>query len=54
MRTKTAVTEASAMAVAKEDRREVKKDVTEEAPTPATAVEATTEEATTEEAAGEE
>ena len=46
MRTKTAVTEASAMAVAKEDRREVKKDVAEEAPAQA--------EKATEEAAGEE
>ncbi len=54
MRTKTAVTEASAMAVAKEDRREVKKDVAEEAPTPATAEKATPVEVTTEEAAGEE
>ena len=46
MRTKDAVTEASAMAVAKEDRREVKKDVAEEAPAQA--------EKATEEAAGEE
>ena len=50
MRTKNAVTEASAMAVAKEDRRderrEVKKDVTE---APAAAVEETTEEAASEE-----
>ncbi|WP_426359751.1 30S ribosomal protein S6 [Pseudocolwellia sp. HL-MZ19] len=50
MRTKAAVTEASAMAVAKEDRREVKKDVAEEAPAQAE----TAEKATTEEAAGEE
>jgi len=50
MRTKTAVTEASAMAAAKEDRRDVKKDVAE-------APKATTEEApakaATEEASGE-
>jgi len=47
MRTKGAVTEASAMAAAKEDRRDVKKDVAEEAPK-------ATEEVKTEEAAGEE
>ena len=44
MRTKDAVTEASAMAVAKEDRRderrEVKKEVTEAPATEATAAEA--------------
>ena len=48
MRTKSAVTEASAMAAAKEDRRDVK-PVTEEAP-----AKATTEEVKTEEAASEE
>ena len=47
MRTKNAVTEASPMAAAKEDRREVKKEVTEQAP-----AEKTTE--TVEEAASEE
>ncbi|QOL26734.1 30S ribosomal protein S6 [Thalassotalea sp. LPB0316] len=36
MRTKGAVTEASAMAAAKEDRREVKKEVTEAPAAPAT------------------
>ncbi|GAA5137764.1 30S ribosomal protein S6 [Thalassotalea piscium] len=49
MRTKNAVTEASPMAVAREDRREVKKEVTEQAP--AKPVEATE---TVEEAASEE
>ena len=46
MRTKGAVTEASAMAVAKEDRREVKKDVA--------ATSADTEEASVEESSEEE
>ncbi|WP_286234673.1 30S ribosomal protein S6 [Thalassotalea sediminis] len=46
MRTKGAVTEASPMAVAKDDRREVKKEVTE---APAAKVEEKTEEAASEE-----
>ena len=59
MRTKDAVTEASAMAVAKEDRRderrEVKKEVTEAPATEATATEAPAAEAPkAEEAASEE
>ena len=58
MRTKDAVTEASAMAVAKEDRRderrEVKKDVTEAPATEASDVEAPVAEAPAEEAASEE
>ena len=59
MRTKGAVTEASAMAVAKEDRRderrEVKKEVTEAPATEATATEAPAAEAPkAEEAASEE
>jgi small subunit ribosomal protein S6 len=58
MRTKDAVTEASAMAVAKEDRRderrEVKKEVTEAPATEATVAEAPVAEAPAEEAASEE
>ncbi|MBA6342843.1 30S ribosomal protein S6 [Colwellia sp. MB02u-10] len=58
MRTKDAVTEASAMAVAKEDRRderrEVKKEVTEAPATEASDVEAPVAEAPAEEAASEE
>lgn len=54
MRTKDAVTEASAMAAAKEERRDVKKDVTAEAPAKATTEEVKTEEVKTEEAASEE
>jgi len=58
MRTKDAVTEASAMAVAKEDRRderrEVKKEVTEAPATEAPVVEAPVAEAPAEEAASEE
>ncbi|AWB59002.1 30S ribosomal protein S6 [Colwellia sp. Arc7-D] len=58
MRTKDAVTEASAMAVAKEDRRderrEVKKDVTDAPATEASDVEAPAAEAPKEEAASEE
>jgi small subunit ribosomal protein S6 len=58
MRTKDAVTEASAMAVAKEDRRderrEVKKEVTEAPATEASDVEAPVAEAPAAEAASEE
>jgi small subunit ribosomal protein S6 len=59
MRTKTAVTEASPMAAAKddrrEDRREVKKDVApEQANTEEAATEANAEEVSTEETASEE
>ncbi|MBA6414385.1 30S ribosomal protein S6 [Colwellia sp. 6M3] len=58
MRTKDAVTEASAMAVAKEDRRderrEVKKDVTDAPATEVSDVEAPAAEAPKEEAASEE
>jgi small subunit ribosomal protein S6 len=58
MRTKDAVTEASAMAVAKEDRRderrEVKKEVTDAPATEASDVEAPAAEAPKEEAASEE
>ena len=58
MRTKDAVTEASAMAVAKEDRRderrEVKKEVTEAPATETSDVEAPVAEAPAEEAASEE
>ena len=50
MRTKGAVTEASPMAVAKEERREVKKDVVAEAPV---AKEESSENETSEEAASE-
>jgi small subunit ribosomal protein S6 len=53
MRTKDAVTEASAMAVAKEDRRDERREVKSEV-TETTAAPATTEDTTSEEAASAE